>query len=201
MSRVRALRRWTAVAVLATACPAGCSRHGSNPAPLEGPSPSVASVTPAATSPSSAAAPAPPPPRSELDAGSRVEDRLAALFARFVDDSDFEFLRDLCGSPVDVFDGLERAEIDVVISTERTFFHDKRMVHYTPDLRALKQEIRGDSVVVRLPVTASWGTEPPEEWGFQSGTSPRAINSSPSASSPAAIASRNAAIVSGFWLR
>jgi len=86
------------------------------------------------------------------------------FFGQYRDDSDFEFLRTWCSSPIERFITMKNADIGAVIANVRQFFHDKRGVKYSPDLAAMKLRTEGDGTVASLPVAMTWGAPPPQSW-------------------------------------
>jgi hypothetical protein len=144
--------------MLSVAC--GCHRT-SEPAP-------ASHETPVASASSAAAPTASSPPAITIapvvvpTRDPRL--RIAVFFGEYRDDSDFEFLRTWCTSPVERFISMKNADIGAVIANVRQFFHDKRAVKYAPDLSVLKVHPEGDVTVASLPVTMSWGAPPPESW-------------------------------------
>jgi hypothetical protein len=153
-------RRTCAFAVLlAAAC--ACHR-AADPAPAnhETPLVSASSVASSAASPPPAAIPSIPIVVPTSDPRLRI----AVFFGQYRDDSDFEFLRTWCTSPVERFISMQKADIGAVIANVRQFFRDKRALKYTPDLTTMKVRTDGDVTVASLPVTMSWGAPPPESW-------------------------------------
>ena len=137
-----------AVAAVLTSC--ACTTPAPPPpllsAPASTPSPADASSSEGALADTGAS-----PGRRE-----RVAARLSDYFAKFVDSSSFEFLRDFWAPRAESFVTMKDADVAAIIAESRRFFRDKRAVRYEPELGTLTIRGDGDRTRADLVVKMRW---------------------------------------------
>jgi hypothetical protein len=82
-------------------------------------------------------------------------------FGKFVDGTDFEFLRNVCRPVLDRYVSLHDVSVDAIIADAKSFFRGKEGIVYDPGMARLTIERRNGMAVARLPVQMSWRRYPP----------------------------------------
>ncbi len=95
------------------------------------------------------------------NADDDARSRLRSFFAKFVDSTDFGFLRDFCRPTMDRFIQMHNIDIGAVIESARGFFHDKRDLAYEPDWTSVHVARQKGTIIVDLPVRMTWSTPIP----------------------------------------
>ncbi len=152
MPRGIGTRACIAVGVIALAS-VHCTRKAADAAPSASSAPPPASTTAAparSTAPVASATPA-------IDARAR----LAAYFARFVDGTSFDFLRDEWAARVERYLRLADVPVDDLVSSACSFYRDRHHVKLTVDPASVASREQGGRTFVSFVVTMAWSQPAP----------------------------------------